>query len=85
MTETGNHGGGSTNETSTALFAYNKKGFSRFRSNYKEIFHFDSDCKKTVSQMDLVPTISVLFGIPIPFHSLGCFLPDFILDNFDTS
>jgi len=31
MTETGNHGGGSANETSTAVFAYNKKGFSRFR------------------------------------------------------
>jgi len=35
--------------------------------------------------MDLVPTISMLFGIPIPFHSLGCFLPDFVLDNFNSS
>lgn len=35
--------------------------------------------------MDLVPTISMLFGIPIPFHSLGCFLPDFTLDQFNTS
>ena len=32
--------------------------------------------QKTVSQIDLVPTISLLLGMPIPFSSLGTIVLD---------
>ena len=32
--------------------------------------------QKTVSQIDLVPTISLLLGLPVPFSSLGTIVLD---------
>ena len=32
--------------------------------------------QQTVSQIDLVPTISLLLGIPVPFSSLGTIVLD---------
>ena len=37
-----------------------------------------------VDQMDLVPTLSILLGLPIPFNNLGLIVNDFlpnIIDN----
>ena len=32
--------------------------------------------QKTVSQIDLVPTVSLLLGLPVPFSSLGTIVLD---------
>ncbi|XP_071502942.1 GPI ethanolamine phosphate transferase 3-like [Diadema antillarum] len=65
MTKTGDHGGDSLEERSAALFVYSSRQFIDFT---------DISGKKipdTVSQIDFVPTLSLLLGVPIPFSSLG--------------
>eukprot|EP00250_Pteridium_aquilinum_P020571 c24867_g1_i1 orf=246-3212(+) len=67
MTHGGNHGGASFEERDAlALFIHNR-AFS------------DSDCDKA-SQVDLVPTLAMLLGVPIPKNSVGVLL----LQLFDT-
>ena len=63
----GNHGGGSSDEVTAALFAH---------SNLKL---FSSELEgDSVSQVDLVPTLATLLGIPIPFSNLGALIPDLL-------
>lgn len=59
MDPTGNHGGDSRDELEAALWVYAKRPA------------FTSAVNHTVRQIDLVPTISGLLGLPIPFNSLG--------------
>ncbi|XP_050520153.1 GPI ethanolamine phosphate transferase 3 [Daktulosphaira vitifoliae] len=59
MTSNGDHGGESENEITSALFVL---------SSSQEL-HPISENK--VQQIDLVPTVAVLMGIPIPFSNLG--------------
>ncbi|KAL5339689.1 hypothetical protein BJX70DRAFT_362881 [Aspergillus crustosus] len=70
MDSKGDHGGESNDEVDAALWMYSKKG----------IFGRSSEAKKLppkyarerfVPQIDLVPTLSLLLGIPIPFNNLG--------------
>ncbi|KAG8175535.1 hypothetical protein JTE90_016684 [Oedothorax gibbosus] len=61
MTESGDHGGDSLPEITTALFVY---------SHLKLPTPEKSDVL-TVNQVDLVPTLSILLGLPIPFSNLG--------------
>ena len=76
MTRTGDHGGDSEDELSAALFVYSPK------------FNFKSETTTTkisVDQVDLVPTLSLLLGIPIPFSNLGKFVEKvFLSDNVDS-
>lgn len=62
MTANGDHGGDSEDEVSSALFVYSRK--SLLSSNI--VPHRD-----VVKQIDLVPTLSSILGIPIPFSNLG--------------
>uniref|UniRef100_A0A915LZK5 GPI ethanolamine phosphate transferase 3 n=1 Tax=Meloidogyne javanica TaxID=6303 RepID=A0A915LZK5_MELJA len=74
MTSTGDHGGDSINELSTALFAY-----TRPKENESEKpFSAEFDCSgkfwcgvDSVSQVDLVPTLSLLLDLPIPYPNIG--------------
>ncbi|KAJ8041849.1 GPI ethanolamine phosphate transferase 3 [Holothuria leucospilota] len=68
MTKTGDHGGDSPEEVGAALFAY-----SPSQLWHKEEIH----TQNTVSQIDLVPTVALLLGTPIPFSNLGKLIPDF--------
>lgn len=79
MTEDGNHGGGSNEETHAALFAHYSPGCgdlgpslsitgSEIGTDSEEAFH-------SINQIDLVPTISLLLGLPIPFANLGGVVP----------
>lgn len=71
MTEEGNHGGATDNEIQTGLFAYSKQKFNNFSLK-----------KRTVlTQIDVVPTISVLLGVPIPFNNLGTIIPELFKDK----
>lgn len=66
MTSTGDHGGDAQLEVEAALFVYSKRPLTKSTSN-------DYD---TVSQIDLLPTISLLLDIPIPFSNLGAVIDD---------
>ncbi|EFO24581.2 hypothetical protein LOAG_03903 [Loa loa] len=59
MTENGDHGGDEPLEIDAALFMFAKK---------KLIF---AEPPKSVSQVDIVPTISLLLDSPIPYSNIG--------------
>ncbi|KAM0912167.1 hypothetical protein ACQ4PT_012881 [Festuca glaucescens] len=67
MTEVGNHGGSSYEETdSLALF---------IGHSVKNSYCSPYDQKETL-QVDLTPTLALLFGIPIPKNNIGVLLPE---------
>lgn len=66
MKDDGSHGGNSKDETSTFLFFVGPEKYSE---------------SKKVKQLDFVPTISMLMGIPIPLNSMGIIIPDFFKGN----
>nr|XP_049461347.1 GPI ethanolamine phosphate transferase 3 [Anopheles coluzzii] len=78
MTQTGDHGGETENEVESLLFAYSK-GSSLLPRAYDG--HAD-----TMQQIDLVPTLATLLGVPVPYSNLGQImfqlLPDKRVDSF---
>jgi len=82
MTEGGNHGGGSPEETNAALFAHFSPGCGDM-SISKDIDGSEGGIRseeafRTVNQIDLVPTISFLLGLPIPYANLGGVIPSLL-------
>jgi phosphatidylinositol glycan class O len=86
MNYEGNHGGATLNEMSASLFFYTAK---------KDAF---ADPLLTplpnpqqphvygaLSQIDIVPTISMLLGAPIPYGSLGMIIPELFWENSNPS
>lgn len=69
-TRDGNHGGATPEEVNAGLFFYSKKPI-----NLHPILPRP---KRIVSQIDLVPTLSLLLGIPIPFGNLGIGIPELL-------
>jgi len=83
MTRTGDHGGDSKEETIAALFAYSPNdNFKQFGSENTNNPLCESG---TVKQIDLVPTLSHLLGIPIPFSNIGSTITQLISQNEDES
>ncbi|KAK5172755.1 mannose-ethanolamine phosphotransferase gpi13 [Saxophila tyrrhenica] len=70
MDAKGDHGGESDDEVEAALWMYSKKGvFGRSDPAFAEP---PATAKvRPVGQIDLVPTLALLLGIPIPFNNLG--------------
>ncbi|KAI0390802.1 GPI ethanolamine phosphate transferase 3-like protein [Xylariaceae sp. FL0594] len=66
----GDHGGESDDEVEAALWMYSKRPvFGRTKA---EFITPPATAKiRPVNQIDLVPTLSLLLGIPIPFNNLG--------------
>lgn len=73
MTPDGNHGGASEDETGAALFCYSK-GLPLIKGGVAPKPYPGS--LRTVHQVDLVPTLSLLLGLPIPFGNLGQIIPE---------
>ncbi|PKY05811.1 glycosylphosphatidylinositol anchor synthesis protein [Aspergillus campestris IBT 28561] len=70
MDSKGDHGGESSDEVEAALWMYSKKGiFGRTSTEAVVPPRFARD--RFVPQIDLVPTLSLLLGMPIPFNNLG--------------
>ncbi|KNG50385.1 gpi ethanolamine phosphate transferase 3 [Stemphylium lycopersici] len=70
MDAKGDHGGESEDEIQAALWMYSKKGvFGRSDPSYVTPPH--NAHTRPVGQIDLVPTLSLLLGVPIPFNNLG--------------
>lgn len=95
MTLEGEHGGASDDETQSALFVYSKQPFysSPNRTNIHRVwneslgaFHYFSEFSngsylRAIPQMDLVPTLSYLLNIPIPYSSVGKVIPEMIYSD----
>ncbi|KAK3905836.1 GPI ethanolamine phosphate transferase 3 [Staphylotrichum tortipilum] len=66
----GDHGGESDDEVEAALWMYSPKGiFGRTKPEYSTP---PATAKiRPVNQIDLVPTLALMLGIPIPFNNLG--------------
>ena len=93
MTDDGNHGGSSTEETDSGLFIYSKRSiFPDALVNesgvYVETWNELSGVReytdinqalvypRLVQQIDLVPTLSLLLQVPIPYSSIGKIIPE---------
>ncbi|PSN68450.1 hypothetical protein BS50DRAFT_552002 [Corynespora cassiicola Philippines] len=70
MDAKGDHGGESDDEIQAALWMYSKqKIFGRSSPAYE--VPPTTAKERPVAQIDLVPTLSLLLGMPIPFNNLG--------------
>jgi GPI ethanolamine phosphate transferase 3 subunit O len=83
---TGNHGGGSEEEINAALFAHFSPACGVMTAFDGSEAAMTSDYAQTaftsIHQIDLVPTISLLLGLPIPYANLGSLVPALaLLDN----
>ncbi|KAL9104365.1 MAG: hypothetical protein Q9163_000665 [Psora crenata] len=66
----GDHGGESDDEVEAALWMYSKKGI--FGRGHNGLTKPPATAKeRPVGQIDLVPTLSLLLGMPIPYNNLG--------------
>lgn len=63
MTDNGDHGGESQKETDAAIFIYSPSPLFQQPQTQLE--------PEVVPQTDLVPTLALLLGIPIPYSSVG--------------
>ena len=70
MDAKGDHGGESDDEVEAALWMYTKRPF--FGRTQAEFKSPPTTAKvRPVNQIDLVPTLALLLGIPIPYSNLG--------------
>ncbi|PQE13839.1 GPI ethanolamine phosphate transferase protein [Rutstroemia sp. NJR-2017a BBW] len=66
----GDHGGESDDEVEAALWMYSKKGIFG-RTDPAFVTPPQNAKIRPVNQIDLVPTLALLLGLPIPFNNLG--------------
>ncbi|KAI6830318.1 hypothetical protein KC340_g2731 [Hortaea werneckii] len=66
----GDHGGESDDEIEAALWMYSKKGIFG-RAEDAPATPPATAKERPVGQIDLVPTLSLLLGMPVPFNNLG--------------
>ena len=81
MTEDGNHGGGTDEETKAALFAHFSstcKNTASTLDGSEAGLHIQQTTFSSVHQIDLVPTLSYLLGLPIPYANLGAVIPSLL-------
>ncbi|OJD23658.1 hypothetical protein ACJ73_04989 [Blastomyces percursus] len=67
----GDHGGESDDEVEAALWMYSKRAGVFGRANDVVLAPPLTAKERPVPQIDFVPTLALLLGIPIPFNSLG--------------
>lgn len=66
----GDHGGESDEEVEAALWMFSKKGvFGREKESFVQPPRTAKE--RPIRQIDLVPTLSLLLGVPVPFNNLG--------------
>ncbi len=79
MNPYGDHGGASDLEVGSALFLYSggKPLYSTGQEGPAKLRDLaPSLVRKRVSQIDLVPSLSLLLGLPIPYGNLGRIIPE---------
>jgi len=70
MDRKGDHGGESDDEVQAALWMYSKKGIFG-RTDPAFVTPPQTAKARPVDQIDLVPTLALLLGLPIPFNNIG--------------
>jgi phosphatidylinositol glycan class O len=70
MDAKGDHGGESDDEVEAALWMYSKRAFFG-REKHENPYPPPTAKQNAVAQIDLVPTLALLLGLPIPFNNLG--------------
>ncbi|XP_010295744.1 PREDICTED: GPI ethanolamine phosphate transferase 3, partial [Phaethon lepturus] len=75
MTDTGDHGGDSEKEVNAALFVYSKTAL--FGTGPPEE-------PEAIPQVNLVPTVALLLGVPIPYSSIGEVMAELFSGDGDT-
>lgn len=86
MTEDGNHGGGTEEEVSAALFVHTSPSCGEMSAAVNLEYESTSTLLTSllyapyasIHQIDLVPTLAVLLGLPTPFANLGSFVPSLV-------
>ncbi|KAF9996163.1 major facilitator super transporter protein [Entomortierella chlamydospora] len=92
MNEVGNHGGSSRSEISTSFVfmspIFEHKGnmdkIQAMIDPYRQDVQAEKEeyeYYKSISQVDLVPTLSLLMGLPIPKNSVGKLIPELFFDS----
>lgn len=91
MTLEGEHGGASEGEINSALFVYSKEPFHSTKYSDPTALIWDdtegyyrapsNNLPKSIRQIDLVPTLAYLWNVPIPFSSLGNFIPELLFTS----
>ncbi|KAK7472488.1 mannose-ethanolamine phosphotransferase gpi13 [Stygiomarasmius scandens] len=83
MDRSGDHGGDDIFETSSAMWIYSKgPDLAHTRSTIPSgllqytTFPGAKHPHRSVQQIDILPTISLLLGLPIPFNNLGRVIPE---------
>ncbi|KAI7864701.1 alkaline-phosphatase-like protein [Spinellus fusiger] len=84
MNEVGNHGGSSIEEISAALVfmspkfetSLSSKRYTEQEENQPHVYGFP-----IIDQIDIVPTLTSLFGAPIPKNNLGKLITDFYTEE----
>ena len=81
MDRKGDHGGDGDLEVSSGLWIYSKgpalSSENPPTSDFPhKTFPGESSPHRSVQQIDLVPTLSLLLGLPIPFNNLGTVIPE---------
>jgi len=82
MDHSGDHGGDGVLETSAGLWVYSKgppltqthlppSGLLRYTT-----YPGTSVSHRTIQQIDILPTLSLILGLPIPFNNLGTVIPE---------
>ncbi|KAF9411555.1 mannose-ethanolamine phosphotransferase gpi13 [Podila epigama] len=87
MNQQGDHGGDSDDEIQAGLVMYSKRKLNNAQALAKDVLgetlHYTEPVGghiyRKVSQIDLVPTLSLLLGLPIPFNNLGSIIPELFL------
>ena len=83
MDRTGDHGGDGELETSAGLWVYSKGPEIAHEHHISPSSLLRNKTfpgtvpSRFVQQIDLVPTLSLLLGLPIPFNNLGTVIPEF--------
>lgn len=94
MTEDGNHGGGTEEEINAALFIHTSPSCARSNTGggtsgiTTTMSNYGQTAFESIHQIDLVPTIALLLGLPIPYANLGSLVPSLLLfgnDNDDNN
>jgi phosphatidylinositol glycan class O len=79
MDDKGNHGGDSELETAAGLWMYSKGSSLASQESIDvtptHIFPGSITPLPHINQIDLVPTLALLLGVPIPFNNLGSVIP----------
>lgn len=79
MDDRGDHGGDGLKETSAALWMYSKTPFTDRAGPMRPVLG-SGPAVRTVDQIDLVPTLSLMLGLPIPYNNLGSVIPECFAD-----